>query len=171
MQYGAFLRGINVGGNKTVKMSELKTVFEKLGFENVRTLLNSGNVIFASEERSEEKLTQHITDALEKKFGWRIAVMIRSIDEIKKIVEKNPLKRVDDFKCYISFLEKEPDKELANAYLALQHEENKFVIKGREIYVKIRNAKDAKVYLTLEKKLQIAATSRNVNTVEKIAIV
>ncbi|MBP9719416.1 MAG: DUF1697 domain-containing protein [Candidatus Levybacteria bacterium] len=169
MKYVAFLRGINVGGKKTVNMAELKASLEKMGYNNVRTLLNSGNVLFETGERSEKKLTKDIEDILEKIFDWRIAVMIRSIDEIKNILAKNPFKKTDGFKCYISFLEKEPDTDLVKTYLALQDEENQFVIKDREIYVKIRNTKDAKVYLALEKKLKLAATSRNVNTVEKLA--
>lgn len=170
MKFVAFLRGINVGGNKKVPMVDLKKIFEKLGFANVQTLLNSGNVIFEIGERSEEKLTKDIEDALEKVFGWKIVVMIRSIDELKKVLDKNPFKKENDFKCYVSFLEKLPDASLAKAYLALQDEENKFSISGREIYVKIRNSKDAKVYIALEKKLQLAATSRNVNTIEKLVV-
>ncbi len=169
MKYIAFLRGINVGGNKVVSMGELKGLLEGMGYEMVRTLLNSGNVLFETGERSEEKITKHIEDALEKKFGWRIVVMVRSVEEIRTVLEKNPFKKNAEFKCYVSFLEKEPDAALAKAYLALQDEENAFVLVGREIYVRVRNTKDAKVYLSLEKKLNLAATSRNLNTLIKIA--
>ncbi len=172
MKYVGFLRGINVGGNSRVSMVELKALLEKIGYEGVRTLLNSGNVLFdppvGGGERSKEKITKHIEDGLLKKFGWRIVVMVRSIDEIKTILEKNPFKKNAEFKLYVSFLEKQPDIDLAKAYLALQDEENQFALMGREIYVKIRNSKDAKAYNALEKKLNTAATSRNINTLVKI---
>lgn len=171
MKYIAFLRGINVGGNKMVKMEELRKVFEKLGYTNVKTLINSGNIIFETEVSNEKKLNNTIEDRLEKTFGWRIAVMIRSSNELRNILQKNPFSKKDldtTSRCYISFLSEEPDKELAKAFLALQSNDEVFTIKGKEVYASLKTMGDVKVFNKLEKVLQVFATNRNINTLERI---
>jgi uncharacterized protein (DUF1697 family) len=157
-----------VGGNKTVRMAELKALLDKTGYKNVRTLLNSGNVVFETDEEDKKKVTQHIEDALEKKFGWRIAVMIRSMDELQKIVDKNPYKKDSDFRTYISFLSEEPEKTLVKDFETLQTSDEKFTVQGREVYASLRGMGTAKVFNLLEKKLKVFATNRNTNTIEKL---
>ncbi len=106
MKYVAFLRGINVGGKSMVKMADLKKLFESLEFTNVKTLLNSGNVIF--EASSSKSLAQNIETALEKKYGRQINVIIRSIDQIDKLVKSAPFKDVTvtpGVRLYTSFLD------------------------------------------------------------------
>jgi uncharacterized protein (DUF1697 family) len=168
MKYVAFLRGINVGGNKTVKMSELKTLLEKIGYEHVQTLLNSGNVVFETGQGSKEKITKHLEAECEKRFGWHIAVMVRSIDDMKKILDKNPYKKDTEFKTYISFLSEEPDKDLIKTFLSLQTADEGFSIQGREVYALLKGMGASKVFILLEKKLKVLATNRNTNTLEKI---
>src|SRR5215213_1734235 len=90
MKYVALLRGINVGGNTMVKMETLREVFASIGFENVRTYINSGNVAFETRKSSDAKLTEAISNAIEIEFGKKIAVIVRSADEIDDIIENNP---------------------------------------------------------------------------------
>ena len=103
----AFLRGINVGGNKTISMKELAALFEQVGFENIKTILNSGNVVFEFKESSEAVLVKKIEKAIEDKYGFEVTVQIRILDDIKKMIEMNPFK---DFKpdkdthWYVTFL-------------------------------------------------------------------
>ncbi|HSW96381.1 MAG TPA: DUF1697 domain-containing protein [Candidatus Saccharimonadales bacterium] len=112
IRYVAFLRGINVGKAKQVKMTELKKAFESLGFQNVKTLLNSGNVIFETESKDEQKLTQQIADALEKTFGWRISVLLRPIIELQALADTEPFKEITitpQTRFYVTFLTDKPE--------------------------------------------------------------
>src|SRR5690348_10834229 len=105
--YVAFIRGINVGGNTIIKMDELAKRFGKLGFKNVKTILASGNVVFSSDEQSTDKIAQTIAADIEKKIGRKISVIVRTIDEIKKLDESNPFKGVKltaTTKTFITFI-------------------------------------------------------------------
>ncbi len=90
MKYIALLRGINVGGNKKVPMPELKDCFEKIGFKNVLTYINSGNVIFESTETNKTKLVQLCEVAIEKQFGFRVICSVVSADELIAALENAP---------------------------------------------------------------------------------
>ncbi|HSW87805.1 MAG TPA: DUF1697 domain-containing protein, partial [Candidatus Saccharimonadales bacterium] len=115
IRYAAFLRGINVGKVKQVKMAELKKAFESLGFQNVKTLLNSGNVIFETENKDEQKLTQQIEDALEITFGWRISTLLRPITELQALAATEPFKDISitpQTRLYVTFLTDKPDSTI-----------------------------------------------------------
>ena len=90
MKYLALLRGINVGGNSKVDMKTLKTVFESLGFENVVTYINSGNVIFDSGSNDIMSLTNQIESAIEKTFSLKIKVLIRTRENISQLCNVIP---------------------------------------------------------------------------------
>ena len=89
-QYAALLRGINVGGKNLIKMTELKACFEALGFRNLSTYIQSGNVIFSSDESDRAKLTSQVEDALSKTFNYSSRVVLRSFKEMKNIVAHAP---------------------------------------------------------------------------------
>ena len=86
-RYAAFLRGVNLG-KRTVKSAELKLAFEALGYTNVKTLLASGNVLF--DARPSKSVQQKIETGLEEKFGFRIRVVLRSLDELRAMVAADP---------------------------------------------------------------------------------
>lgn len=90
MRFVALLRGINVGGNTIVPMKTLKTVFETLGYEDVTTYINSGNVVFTSSAGSARRLEESIEEALRKRFGSEIRVVVKSKAEMKRIVAAIP---------------------------------------------------------------------------------
>jgi len=90
MKYVALLRGINVGGNKKVEMPRLKESFERMDYKNVRTYINSGNVIFESSKKAEERLASNIEKALEQEFGFAIHVLVRSGENIAKVARSVP---------------------------------------------------------------------------------
>lgn len=92
-QFVAFLRGINVGG-VLVKMVDLKEVFASLGFQNIRTLLASGNVIFEANNTEQDKLVSVIEQGLEKQFGRHIDVLVRKMTEIQRLVNSDPFKGI-----------------------------------------------------------------------------
>ena len=89
-QFVALLRGINVGGKNLIKMTELKTCFEALGFEGVSTYIQSGNVLFRAENSARTKLTSQIEDALSKTFNFKLKVVVQSSNEMKNIVARAP---------------------------------------------------------------------------------
>lgn len=109
-RFVALLRGINVGGKKKVEMAKLKTAIETLGFTEVKTLLNTGNVIFDA-----PKVTEALLEAaLEKAFGFDIPVILRPASAIEALAKADPFKgiRVDDnTRLYITFLSEKPHSQ------------------------------------------------------------
>lgn len=92
--YVAFLRGINVGGHKIVKMDALKRAFEKLGMKQVKTILASGNVLFQSAEADAGALCRKIEAGLERELGHPVGVVLRTIAQIEKLEKADPFKAV-----------------------------------------------------------------------------
>jgi uncharacterized protein (DUF1697 family) len=104
MKYVALLRGVNVGGNSLIKMAEIKRAFEKANFLNISTYINSGNILFESDEKSNEKLREKI-EALFRNEFFPIDTVILSHNELKKVVEDAPATwKKDDVRKYVAFL-------------------------------------------------------------------
>lgn len=109
--YVALLRGINVGGHHKVPMANLRTTMEKMGFEKVQTLLNSGNVIFEGTFYLKTAPEEQLSTGLEKAFGFPIPVLIRTADDIRQLIRSQPFKGVEetkDTRLYVSFLKQNP---------------------------------------------------------------
>ncbi len=106
MTYVALLRGINVGGNRKVDMKLLKATFERIGLRDVRTYINSGNVIFASDTGDPASLAREIEAAIEADFGFPVTVLIRDREQISRVAETLPADWVNDdsAKCDVMFL-------------------------------------------------------------------
>lgn len=107
MKYIAFLRGINVSGNKKVPMADLKTCFEEAGFTSVKTLLNTGNVIFESNSKDLTKLENDIEKILEEKFGFHIDTIVKNRKEIEEIINLDPFKNISvtkETRLYLTFV-------------------------------------------------------------------
>ena len=123
-KYVALLRGVNVGG-RIIKMDELKGCFEKAGYENVRTLLNSGNVIFESGKNA-GTLKKEIEETLTKTFNYPAKVWVVPTAEIKRIVEQNPFKNAPaDYHQYVIFFEDSLEKDFAAEAVDSEDEEVK----------------------------------------------
>ena len=109
-QYLALLRGINVGGNNIIKMADLKACFESMGFTDVGTYIQSGNVLFRSAEKDSLKLTQKIEKALSERFSYKSRMVVVAHKELRKIVDGAPKgfgKDLDKYRYDVIFL-KEP---------------------------------------------------------------
>jgi uncharacterized protein (DUF1697 family) len=107
MRYVAFLRGINVGGKTQVKMEELRPAFESLGFQDVTTLLNSGNVVFEAAEVDAVELTRRIEAKLAETFARALAIVLRSADAIRALLDAEPFASVTvtpQTRLYVTFL-------------------------------------------------------------------
>ncbi len=111
MVYVALLRGINVGGNNKVEMARLKVLFESLGHLEVKTYINSGNVIFKSDLKDRKRIVKEIEKGIEQEFGFPIIVVIRDVKQIKAIVESIPedWQNNTEMKCDVMFLWDEVD--------------------------------------------------------------
>ncbi|HLK90909.1 MAG TPA: DUF1697 domain-containing protein [Polyangia bacterium] len=106
--YVAMLRGINVSGAKSVKMEALRASFEALGFGNVRTYVQSGNVVFAASERTAAPLAGKITARIKRDFGYDVPTLVLRADELARVVEESPFvgkKGIDPAKLHVTFLD------------------------------------------------------------------
>jgi uncharacterized protein (DUF1697 family) len=169
----AFLRGINVSGQKIIKMEKLKEIFESMKFRNVRTYIQSGNVLLDSPAADSGKLTNKIESSLKKSLGYDVPVMIRSISEIEKIIKRNPFQKAkldDSLRLYISFLSEEPDDELKKQLLNSTDEIAEYKITGREVYTLYKRTKAKHPFSNnfVEKKLKVKATTRQWNVVKEL---
>lgn len=99
-RYVAFLRGVNVGGIN-IKMAELRKVFAQLGFENSRTILASGNVVFESDRRDRAKLKNEIEAALNAAFGYEAWIVLLDTDTVTRIVDAYPFDEREDWQPYV----------------------------------------------------------------------
>jgi len=173
MRYIALLRGINVGGNTMIKMTELKSTFETLGFKNVVSHINSGNLAFDSSKVAEEKLVSKIEAAIKKDFGLDIQVMVRDQATIESVLANNPFDGEYEThkQMHVLFMKGEMPKDKQALLKAAETDDEKFAIIGREIFALLKggvaNSLLGKGFI--EKKLKVPITGRNWRTVEKLA--
>ncbi|WP_062057423.1 DUF1697 domain-containing protein [Sediminicola sp. YIK13] len=171
--YIAFLRGINVGGHHKVPMADLKTEFEKLGFKNIVTLLNSGNIIFDGPKENTSKLEQKISTHIEKIFGFPIPTILRTSRVIHNLLDQNPfvgIERTKDIRFYVSFLKTnlEADLELPwkstdNSYVIIE-KRDQTIISVLDLAI----SKSPKAMESIEHHYGKDITTRNWNTIERI---
>ena len=175
MRYIALLRGINVGGATMMKMDDLKAEFQKLGFENVKSYINSGNLAFDVRKTSETKLIDKIESAVEARFDKHFHVMIREQSDIERIISANPFD--GEFgshkEMHVLFL-KEPlpaEKEKLLGETAFAGERYSAI--GREIYAHLPHGVAESTFskkAILDKAPRVPYTGRNWRTVEKLAV-
>ena len=173
MRYVALLRGINVGGNTMIKMEELRKTFEALGFENVVSYINSGNLAFDARKTSETNLVKKIEAAVEKLIDKRVQVMVREQTDIERVVAANPFdgKYQSHKEMHVLFLKSELSDEQISWLTESAPSGEHFQVSGREIYCHLPMGV-ADSYLgrgLFEKKLKAPVTARNWRTVEKLA--
>jgi len=108
MKYFALMRGINVGGNNIIKMADLKKTVAESGFTSVSTYIQSGNIIFKSEENDIDKITKKLEEALFKVFGFNSGIIVKTLEQLNKIISEVPddWKKRHDLRCYIAFIRK-----------------------------------------------------------------
>ena len=170
-KYAAFLRGINVGGRTSIKMERLREVLTALGFENVKTYIQSGNVVFETDEAGDRKLEEKIEAAVEKEF-FKTPVMVRSIDEIKGAFENNPFagEEFEDKLFHLVFLAEKLSDEKTELLLSHSSEKEKFAVRDREVYCLLKDgvADSLLGKKFIDNKLKTPATARNWRTIKKI---
>jgi uncharacterized protein (DUF1697 family) len=168
--YVSLFRGINVGGRNKIRMDELKALHEALGLRDVLPYIQSGNVVFKSEDADPVQLRQQIEESIEKRFGFHVNVFIRTSAELAAIIEKNPFQGQSDKEAkwiLVLFLADCPDEADQENLLKSYTGPEEIVINGKEAYVYYTNGIGrSKLTLPLiEKKLKTLGTGRNLNTV------
>ena len=170
--YVAMLRGINVSGHKIIKMERLREAFAELGFKNVRTYVQSGNVVFETEDAA-AGLSAKIQKKILKDFGFDVPTLTKSGAEMAEIVKRNPLvkdKAIDPMKLHVTFLSDDPPKNALELLQPLAAGPEQIRILGRAIYLYCPNGygNTKLTNTTIEKKLSCGATTRNWNTTKKL---
>lgn len=171
--YVALLRGVNLGARNKVSMADLRTPFESLGAEDVQTYVQSGNVVFKSRVRSAARLAGDIERLIDRELGLEISVMVRTRRQLAEIVAGNPFEasEADGTKLHVTFLAKAPKRSRALALEPESFEPDAFQVHGREVYVHTPQgygkSKLSNAYF--EKQFGVAGTTRNWNTVTKLA--
>lgn len=172
-KYVAFLRGINVGGRHKLPMADLRKELQQLGFEQVTTLLNSGNVIFHASIADEEALEKMISEKLQEAFGFPVPTIIRKPETIDQLFKANPFKEVKitkDIRLYISFLKKDVRSDLELPWSS-PDDSYKIIEKKEKNILSILDlsiSKTPKAMDALEKFYGKGITTRNWKTIERI---
>jgi len=173
-QYVSILRGINVGGTKKIVMTDLKALYLELGFQNVVTYIQSGNIVFSFDKSlSENDLVCLIQDKIFKKYSFKVPVIIRSFEELKNSFELNPYLNSEGIledKLHFTFLDEHPSLDVLDFIKTFNYEPDQFVINGRTVYLYCPNGYGNTKLTTafFEDKLKVKATTRNFKTTLKL---
>ena len=175
--YIALLRGINVGGNNIIKMQDLRRVLEAIGFSDVQTYIQSGNVLFKSNEEK-ELLPNKIKHAIEIAFGFSITIVLRTCQELEDIIKNFPFspQEISEAEAsskaqsaYVCLLTHVPLQENIQKLDTYKTESEDYRILGREVFLLFHNSiSNSKLASNLHK-LDVPATVRNLKTLNKLA--
>jgi len=167
----ALLRGINLGSRRRVAMGDLRDLLTDLGYNDVRTLLQSGNVVLTS-KRSGKALERELERELSSRFGFEVAVLVRTRAELADVIERNPLAAVatDPKRYQVTFLSDESDRKRLGELAGLDVAPEQFVISGREIYAWHPDGMQrSRLAAALnDSRLGVVGSARNWNTVTKL---
>jgi uncharacterized protein (DUF1697 family) len=167
----ALLRGINVGG-KAVAMTDLEAAFVALGYANVRLYIRTGNVIFATERNPGPRLVEEIERQLRADLGHDITVILRTPDELERLVAGNPFISggAEPSKLHVTFLSEKPEASLVAGIDPNFAVPDEFKVVGADVYLHCPDGYERSRLANAfwERRLRIAATTRNWNTVQKL---
>ncbi len=167
--YIAMLRGINVSGHKTIKMEDLRALCSGLGFRNVETYVQSGNIVFQTPIENPAVLSKRISETIHQSYGFDVPVIIRTSKDMRNVIANNSFlkeKDVDSSKLHVTFLSETPQKGSLKKLEALSTGPDRFYAALHEIYLycpggygrtKLSNS-------AIEKALSVRATTRNWKT-------
>ncbi len=172
MTFIAFLRGINVGGNHKVPMADLRNIMTDWGYENVKTILNSGNVVFDCRQTNLPSIEATLETQLSEAFGFPIPVILRSKSQITEFVRDNPFEQIEmhtDLRLYVSFLKTEPNVSISVPYISDDSSFQILTIRKCDIVsvLDLSKGKTVNGMNDLEKLFGKNITTRNWNTIIK----
>jgi uncharacterized protein (DUF1697 family) len=171
-KYISLLRGVNMTGHNSIKMAELASLYKDLGFTEVQTYIQSGNVIFKSSE-SEDDIRNKIERGISEKFSYDIASMIRTVEGLEVLFSSNPYLKEADFdpaKMAVVFLHEHVTDIQSTKVSTVSYPPDKFMICGREIFIYCPNGFGrTKLYTNFfENKMGVTGTTRNWKTIKTI---
>jgi uncharacterized protein (DUF1697 family) len=170
----ALLRGVNLGGHKKIAMEELRTICCSLDLTDPKTYIQSGNVVFGCSKSAIPKLAARIESAIEKRLGFHSAVILRTTDDLRQIVARNPFSRrngIEPGKLIVSFLDKPLDPESRKRILSINVGSEEIQPAERELYIYFPDGQGrSKLPAVLERTLKNTTTARNWNTVLKLLL-
>ncbi|WP_333663370.1 DUF1697 domain-containing protein [Chishuiella changwenlii] len=171
MIYIAILRGINVSGKNSIKMIDLKNLFESLNFNHITTYIQSGNIVFNSDSEDKKELKKLISLQIEKIFNLKVPVLVLKIDDLREIISQNPFSTDKETSfIHFTFFDNQPDFDniqIIESKIAMNEE---IVINNNVAYIYCPNGY-GKTKLTnnfLENKLKTTATTRNYKTTNEL---
>ncbi len=171
-RYVALLRGINVGGKNTLPMRDLAVMFVEAGCTDVRTYIQSGNVVFSATPGVVKRLADDISRRIAKSFGYRVPLVLRTADELHQVLTGNPFLKsdADAGSLHVAFLADLPDPRRVAALDPKRSPDDSFKVRGREIYLCLPNGvagtKLSNAYF--DSTLATTSTLRNWRTVLKL---
>lgn len=171
--YISLLRGINVGGQKIIPMVDLRNTFESIGFSNVKTHIQSGNVAFASRRKNLREMENDVKAAIKKRFGFDVGVTVLGLIDLEKIVSMNPFgkeKLKSGERIYLTVLSGRPYSERIVGLRRIKDGVDKIQVIDTTVYVLCRKGYTMSPFNNnaIEKTLQVGATTRNLETMEKL---
>jgi uncharacterized protein (DUF1697 family) len=171
--YISILRGINVSGQKMIKMDALKQLYVEIGLKNVTTYIQSGNIVFQCEKKSSQDLEQKIHKKILEQFGFEVPVQVIELASLQKIIKANPFQK-DKLKdaafFHITFLSGTPKKTTMEKIIPETYSPDEFKLMGQTIYLYCPNGYGTtKLTNTFfENKLKLSATTRNWKTTNEL---
>ncbi|PQA58444.1 DUF1697 domain-containing protein [Siphonobacter curvatus] len=167
----SLLRGINVSGQKKIPMKELKALYEELPLSRVQTYIQSGNVIFETNQTNREILVEEIQQKILEKYGFQVSVLVRTLDELQEVIAKKPFPNPEESQSwYVTFLAKQPDPARIEALQKLDLQPEWFQLLAQEVYLSCPkgygNTKLSNTFF--ETKLKVTATTRNWRTINEL---
>lgn len=167
------LRGVNVGGHNLIKMDALKALCVSLKLKDPQTYVQSGNAIFWTEEKDQKKLARRIQNAIERQFGFRPDVILRTLPELKDTVARNPFagrNGIEPGKLLVNFLAVGPGKQAQEKALAIKIGPEEMHLIGSEAYIYFPNGQGRSKFpwAAIERALGTSSTGRNWNSVTKM---
>lgn len=168
----SMLRGVNVGGHNMIKMDALRALYESLKFEHVQTYVQSGNVVFTTKEKNLSTLAASIESAIEKKYGFRPAVILRTGAEMKDVIARNPFAKrrdVEPAKLAVIFFAEELSAEQRKQVEAIKVGPEESKAFPRELYIYFPDGIGrSKLPAAMDRVMKKTGTARNWNSVTKL---
>jgi uncharacterized protein (DUF1697 family) len=168
----SMLRGVNVGGHNLIKMDALRPLYDSLGLQDPQTYAQSGNVIFKAKERDLARLARRIENEIERRFGFRPGVILRTSSDLRDVINQNPFaprRDLEPSKLLVTFLAIDPGPDARKKLIGIKPDPEDLRIAGRELYIYFPNGMGrSKLPPLLDRILKNSGTARNWNTVTRL---
>jgi uncharacterized protein (DUF1697 family) len=169
----SMLRGVNLGPHNRIKMEALRALYESLKLRDAGTYIQSGNVIFRTDERDLVRLAKRIENGIERKFGFRCDVIVRTASELRDVIARNPFahrRGIEPSKLLVTFLASDPGEEARKQVRTIKTEPEELRIDGRESYIYFPNgmARPKLSWPAIGRVLKVSGTGRNWNSITKM---